>query len=222
MRKIILSIVSVVAIAVLTGCGAPSWVKGGTGVYKGQASVGVYGVGEGISDLSPEAQANFASIKARSAVDKAETKYVMDLLKTFVKEHGDWFKTDQVSKLGLYSKAADAITSENLLNMEKVTQWTDTKGSVGDAGTLYMLRYLPLDSDFFDSLLKNYKKVIQDNADKILKVKADTVLKGLDNWVKRLQSDPLTTQLGSQAEKAHATTEATQKDAGKATKKSPK
>lgn len=201
MRKVVLSIVSVVTIGFLAGCGAPRWVEDGTGVQEGKASTGIYGVGEGMSELSPEAQSNFASIKARSALNKAETTYVEKILKMFVHNHEDWFVVEEVSKLGIYSKVAEAVADETLLDMEKVAQWTDKKGSKGEAGTLYMLRYLPLDTDFFDMLKENCKTVIQDNADKILKVESDTVMEGLDDWIAQLKSNPLMSEMESEPEK---------------------
>ncbi len=194
MRRTFLSFVAIIAVGLLAGCGAPSWVQHDAGVRKGQASLGVYGVGKGASELEREAQVDFASIRARTVVDKAEKQYLASMLQKFVQSHADWFKVKQVKKMGLYEKAADQIAEQTLLNTQMVDQWTDAKGSTGEAGTVYVLRYLPLDSDFFDTVLKSYKQIIQENAGKILKAEPDTVMKGLTKCVLRMQTDPFLKQ----------------------------
>ncbi|MFW6457496.1 MAG: hypothetical protein ACOC0A_04300 [Planctomycetota bacterium] len=191
MRKVILSFVAVLVIGMLVGCGAPGWVEQDPDVRKGKASMGVYGVGEGMSELSTDAQVNFASIKARSAIDKAEKEYVSNLLKMFVESNDNWFNVDEVEKLGLYEKAAEATAESTMLNTEELDQWTDNKGTAGDEGTLYLLRYLPLDGDFFDVMLENYKAVIDDNAEEVLDADKDDVMSALEKCVMKLEENPL-------------------------------
>lgn len=200
MRKKVLMLVAVLTVAVVTGCGAPNWVQEGSGVHKGKTSLGIYGVGEGMSGVAPEVQTDLASINARAATDKATKEYSKNVLQDFVEGHSDWFKVDQVKNMGLYDKAAAQVAEKVLFRMQKVDQWKDSRGSEGEAGTMYLLRKVPLDATFFDTMGDTFKTVISENKNRILRVELDEVMQGLEKQLGALRQSPLGPKVAEMAE----------------------
>jgi adenylate kinase family enzyme len=216
-------LVSVLVIGVLTGCmGAPSWVKQGSGVRKARWNVGIYGVGEGAPEVAPAVQSDLASLNAETAVAQTEQGYVADLFKDFVEAHPKWFKTQQVAGMNLYEKTAQDVANDTLYLMEMTEQWVDKGGAEGERGTVYVLRRIPLDKQFFKVVHENLKSVIQQNKDKILRVEVDEVLEGLEKHLMARAEDPLGAAMMAEKKTEEAAKPAEKEAAQKAGEAKPK
>lgn len=192
MRKTALMLMAVLIGVVMTGCmGTPHWVKEGSGVHKAKGIPGIYGVGEGLAEVEEKTQTDLASMQARTAAHKAEKNYVAALLKDFVEAHPKWFKLDQIKQMDFYEKAAAAVAEKAGMTTQKVDEWLDSKGAKGEAGTLYVLRRIALDKQFFADVEDTLKSVIEQNKDKILRVEIDEVLDGLKKEIGARVKDPL-------------------------------
>jgi hypothetical protein len=177
---------------VMTGCmGTPHWVKEGSGVHKAKGGPAIYGVGKGLSEVDQKVQSDLASMGARTAAHKAQKNYVAAVLKDFVEAHPKWFNLDQIKQMDFYEMAAAAVADKAGVVTEKVDEWVDSKGAKGEAGTLYVLRRIALDKQFFANVEETLKSVIEQNKDQILRVEIDEVLAGLKKEIQARINDPL-------------------------------
>lgn len=216
----------VLAVWGLTGCGggekqvvkqqpigtglenAPAWVQKEGGAFSADKGMVVYGVG--IADgtmVNVALKRDTAQQRARIAVGRVIKSTVTGLFKDYMDDHKDFLDMDTAGEDQLIQEASKVLTDATLVNCQIVDHFENPV-----TGDLYALAKYSLDDSFFDAYKDNLKKEIRTEHMRVVKDRADDMMKSLDTDLQkqRDREDQIVNSQGPASQMEAATPSANQ------------